>query len=126
MTKKTKKVVLVGTVLGLGVVGYLVYRRTHPLPLPPGSVAQNLMLVSGSTPTVTLSVASKGTLSLQAPTGSTLGNVTLMADGILAPAAGGIPYEYVAARAGSTTVTATYTDATGKTQTSTIPVTVTA
>ena len=126
MTKKTKKVVVVGAVLGLGVVGYLVYRRMHPAALPPAATVQPTVLAAGSLPTVTLSVAGHGTLSLQAPTGSTLGNVTLLSDGILAPPTTGANYEYVAARVGSTTVTATYTDASGAMQTSTIPVVVTA
>lgn len=130
MTKKSKTLLwILGGVAVVG--GGLLYFAKKPglkqMPLPPAlpiGTPINLTLSPGTMSAVPLSVAAKGTISFYAPTGSTLGVLNWSPADILAPASDAT-YDVVAAKVGSATVTATFTDPKGITQTSTIPVTVT-
>jgi hypothetical protein len=117
-----------GAALGVGVIGYLVYKANTPAPaLPSGIVAgavQTVTLAPGSMGAINLKLANAGTISLFAPSGGTLQSAAFAPQGILSVPASGAAFEYVATAVGTTTCTATYTDTAGATQTSTFTVTV--
>ena len=134
LTKKKKMLLIGGGVVLAGVAGYFAwtyYNKSQGLapslnpPAATGNV-QTVQLSPGSAGSVTLSLGNHDAVSLVAPTGSTLGAVSMSPDGIVVTPSSGANYEYVAAAVGSTTITATYTDTSGATQTTTISVTVTA
>jgi hypothetical protein len=133
ISSSTKKWLVIGGLAGLAGVGIYFYMKKvaaltqMPMPpaLPPGAAPINLTLSPGNLSTVTLSAGSKAALSLFAPTGSTLQVMNWNPVAPLAPATTS-NYEVVAATPGTSTVTATYKDASGAMQTATIPVVVTA
>lgn len=118
-----------GAALGVGVIGYLVYKANTPAAALPASgvvagAVQTVTLAPGNLPQVNLALANAGTVSVFAPSGGTLQSVTFNPQGILAVPASGAAFEYVAVATGTTTATATYTDTSGATQTSTFTVVV--
>lgn len=130
MTKKNKTwlFILGGVAVVGGGILYFAKKPLAQMPLPPAlppGTPINLTLSPGTMSTVPLSIAAKGTISFFAPTGSTLGVLNWSPANVLAPAAGAT-YDVVAAKVGSATVTANFTDPKGAVQTSTIPVTVSA
>jgi hypothetical protein len=133
ISSSTKKWLVIGGLTAVAGVGLYFYMKKvaqlaqMPMPaaLPPGTAPINLTLSPGNLSAVTLSAGNKAALSLFAPTGSTLQVMNWNPVAPLAPATTS-NYEVVAATPGSSTVTATYKDASGNTQTSTIPVVVTA
>jgi len=136
ISSNTKKWLVIGgltAVAGLGLYFY-VKKMSHaaalkqmPLPpaLPPGGAPIQLTLSPGAMSTIPLSAAAKNAVSFFAPQGSTLGVMNWSPSNVLAPATTG-NYEVVAAQPGNAVVTTTFTDAAGNTQTSTIPISVTA
>lgn len=124
MTRRTKTMLAVAAGAGaLGVIGWVWYQKAHPA-LTAGPIT-TVTLGPGQTATpFQLSLAQRGTLSVVAPTGSTLGTVTITPSGVLTPPTSGAKYEWVATAAGTANVTGTYTDSSGKTQTSTFQVVV--
>jgi len=126
MTRKQVNALLIGGgVLAAAGLAYYFYTRSQAL--PPGPVPGQVFTITlapGTMTPVQLSLANKDAISLVAPTGATLGNVTFSQTGILGAPASGANYEYVAIAAGTTTLTATYTDTSGATQTATFTVTV--
>lgn len=91
----------------------------------PGSNVQTVTLSSGQMSSISLDASTSDAVSFEAPSGGTLGTMTVDNTSILEPPSTGTLYELVAVASGSATVTVTYTDSTGTLQTSTIPVTVT-
>jgi hypothetical protein len=119
-----------GGVAAVGVVGYLIYKAnsrtpapTTPTQLVAGNV-ETVTLAQGTMADVSLSLANADAVSLVAPTGATLGNVTFGTQGVLVVPASGAQFEYVAAATGSTSLTATWQDVTGTAMESNFNVTV--
>jgi hypothetical protein len=133
MKASTKRYLIVGGLAAVAGAGIYFYVKKSaqlaqmPLPptLPAGPSPIQLTLSPGQMSAIPLSLSAKGTLSIFAPTGATLGVMNWTPTAVLAPAATAT-YEVVAASVGTATITATYKDAAGNAQTSIIPVTVTA
>jgi hypothetical protein len=133
ISSSTKKWLVIGGLTAVAGVGLYLYMKKMsaltqmPMPaaLPPGTAPINLTLSPGNLSAVTLSAGNKAALSLFAPQGSTLQVMNWNPVAPLAPATTS-NYEVVAATPGNSTVTATYKDASGATQTATIPIVVTA
>lgn len=126
MTRKTKTALAIGAgVLAAGVI-WALYQKAHPAALPAGPITSVTLGPGPSTQAFSVSVAQKGTISIVAPAGATLGTVSMSPSGLLVPPTSGANYEYVAAGVGTVNFSASYTDSTGAAQTSTFVVTVTA
>ncbi len=128
MTKKQKQTLAIGGgLVAVGVVAYLVYKSKHPAALPANPNATTIFTVAPGTAAtpVPLSLANRGTLSIMAPTGATLGTVSIAPSGVLTLPTSGANYDYVAAGKGTATVTVPFTDSAGAAQTSTFQVVVT-
>jgi hypothetical protein len=131
--KQTKTLLAVAGVAAVAVGGFLYWKSKHPaaalsLPgstKPAGSNVIQLTLTPGTMSAVTLNSANSDGISFFAPTGATLVNINDSPAGPLAAPASGAPFEVVAAAPGATTLTVGWTNASGSSQTSSIPIVVT-
>ena len=132
MKEQTKRLLIVGGVAAaIGAVAFYINSMQGQVLVPAGAQGPTVVgtvvtveVSAGTMPAATLSLGTQNTVLITAPTGATI--QTVSASGSLAPSLGGSANEYTATATGSGSISVSWTDSTGATQSTTIPVTINA
>jgi hypothetical protein len=132
MKEQTKRLLIVGGVAAtIGLVAFYIQSMQGQVLVPASAQGPTVVgtvvtveVSAGTMPAATLSLSSQNTILVTAPTGGTI--QTVSATGSLTPSLGGSSYEYTATTTGSGSISVSWTDSSGATQSTTIPVTINA